>query len=218
MLIRHGEQIDKRADTDLTHLGIQQAKGTGDHLKDELGKLSPDGVKGVYSSESIRTRRTAEIATSFLGTPRIVTDVRLSEYMRGLPFEELTDDQRRELLIQSGQDKGWKPEYVNPDTVESVAESVKRFTAFLQELPDAPVGETPYTYLAFTHGGVKKEYLNSLPAEVTYGKWSGGRIEHCAMTTVVMDGENVTALEGVNDVTHLEVRGIEGGKPSAWRK
>lgn len=142
LYVRHGEStaningIAGTTDAQLTERGAEQAKATGQHLKNE-------SIVTICCSPFIRARQTAEIIAGELGIPvyEIVTIDELQE--RYLGEFEGTTGRSPEFFLNSNNESG----------IESRQHMIHRATKALEKLK-AVAQERGGTTLAIAHGQI----------------------------------------------------------------
>lgn len=123
--LRHGESAanvaqvfaGQKEDSDLTELGIEQAKSAGKLLQNS-------GIHRIISSRLIRAAKTAEIVAQSLGIDTIEFDDRLSEYDMGI----LTGTPRRKVTSH---------ELVSAEGAENATAFQERVLSLLREVKNS---------------------------------------------------------------------------------
>ncbi|HXG53045.1 MAG TPA: histidine phosphatase family protein [candidate division Zixibacteria bacterium] len=149
IMVRHGQTRwntlgirQGHLDSELTELGIAQAKALAE-------RLSRERFTALYSSDLGRAVETARTIASYTGHD-IVTDARLRERNLGI-FQGLNAEEiQRRFPEEYRLHRSLGPHYVIPGG-ESVAQQVQRNMACLTEIAQKHAGET---IVVVTHGGV----------------------------------------------------------------
>jgi broad specificity phosphatase PhoE len=158
-IVRHGEtewNINHttmgQKDSPLTKAGIEQAHTTAKELKDIH-------FDAIFSSDSLRAHRTAEIIKLerdlVIQTTKLLRE-RTYGHFEGKPHDEYMEatKQLREQLKQLSEEEKWKFKF--REDVESDFELVSRFITKLREIAVAYPNKT---VLVATHGGCIRMFL-----------------------------------------------------------
>jgi probable phosphoglycerate mutase len=138
-LVRHGQtefnrerRIQGHVDSQLTDLGVRQAKAVGRLLRDLIRE--PEGWR-IVSSPLGRARATAEIIAGILKGPQVELDDRLKEMSWGSHDGRLRAELEAEHPETFGK-TGWA--FDAPTDGESYDDVAARVGAWLAELPPEP--------------------------------------------------------------------------------
>ncbi len=161
-IVRHGETVwntqeilQGHMDSSLTEKGLDQAK--------EIARMFKDiPFVAVFSSDSLRAHRTAEIISLehklVVKTTQLLREKCFGQYEGkkvAVYLEELKDLLKK--FDQLSENEQFKHK-IQPD-IESDAEVVTRFITFLREIA---VGYAGKTVLVVTHGGMMRSVLMHL--------------------------------------------------------
>jgi probable phosphoglycerate mutase len=182
----HTHRIQGQLDTDLDEVGLAQAAAAAPGL----AALDPDLI---FSSDLLRTRRTAGFLADLTGLP-VSLDTRLRERHFG-SWQGLTGDEAQQrypeawAAIRRGESGG-------DPTVESLAELGARASAALLEIADR-LGGTG-TAVVVTHGGAARAgaaTLLGLPEPM----WRVlAALANCAVTDLRLDPHRGWTLQAHN--------------------
>jgi len=191
-LIRHGEtfwnaegRIQGHLNSDLSELGVKQAKELGKRLKGQEFDV-------VYSSDSDRAKQTASFA---LPSAELNLDERLREISFGLiegrTHEELTDEER-----------DWFAHYRKDPYNHSIPQGeswkthIARLAEWMSGLPSSG------RVIAFSHGGSVRAALFSIVGHPKSYEWNMS-FHNTGITKLRLSSESKMILS-VNDTAHLE--------------
>ncbi|MCE7734163.1 MAG: histidine phosphatase family protein [Candidatus Heimdallarchaeota archaeon] len=157
-LIRHGESkgnVDRIITTDpqLTDLGVQQAIN--------LQGVIPGGYDRVYSSNLIRTKRTAILSLNLAeinDVVRIEPDLREIEVgsnLEGLPFQDIEISREDFLKWVNLTEDTFHGKYQS----EPLSEFIKRTGDVFTKIIDAGKYNNLNSILIFSHGGTMRSIL-----------------------------------------------------------
>ena len=191
-LIRHGEtfwnaegRIQGHLNSDLSDLGVKQAKQLGERLKGEVFDV-------VYSSDSDRAMQTAGFA---LPSAELVLDERLREISFGLvegkTHAELNDEEL-----------AWFAHYREDPYNHSIPQGeswkmhIARLADWMSDLPSSG------RVIAFSHGGSVRAALFSIVGHPKRYEWNMS-FNNTGITKLRLSKETKMILS-VNDTAHLE--------------
>ncbi|MFZ2205439.1 MAG: histidine phosphatase family protein [Minisyncoccia bacterium] len=198
-IVRHGETefnvaniMQGHTDSPLTETGVNQAKALGEVFKDINFDV-------VFSSDSLRARRTAEFILSdknlMINTSKILRERNYGKYDGGAAsiFREENKDKFEKIKTLNRFEK--RMINITPD-VESDEEMYNRLVPLLRELA---VAHTNKTVLVTTHGGIIRVLLS-------YLGWSGeedlksGSVKNTAYVKLFSDGTDfiIDDVQGVD--------------------
>ncbi len=205
IVVRHGEtlwncegRLQGHMNSDLTPLGIQQAKAVAE-------RLSKINFVALYSSDLNRALHTAEFIADRT-RHKIITDSRLRERKLGI-FESLTHDEILErypqeyVRVRSGD-----PDYVCPEG-ESLQQKFDRTTSCVMEIVARHVG---HRVVIVTHGGVLDD-LFRLAIGIPLGRPRKFRLFNASLNFFFVQGNN-WVLGTWGDISHLNC----AGAPEEW--
>lgn len=201
-LIRHGETIwnkerrmQGQQDSALSELGLQQARLLSKRLASET-------FTQVHASDSLRAKRTAEIA---LPDATIMLDARLREMsygiLEGKTEAEFTAEEREHYAGYRTNPGGTRiPQGENwPDILT-------RVKAWMQDLPaDGKIA-------AFCHGGTVRAALLAVVGAPDKREWDV-RIENTSISRFLLSPQK-TMILSINDTYHLQTP-VTPGMPAA---
>lgn len=196
-LIRHGKKVGEYGDPELTQLGHEQARQTGQYL----AQLP---ITHLITSPSLRTRQTAEGISAVLGLP-VAIDDRLVERMdwsdSEVPYEEFCKE-----WFKATHERGYVPMWG-----DSSLATGKRIAEVIADFDEVSLGDDVHAVLV-SHGGAIIDYLRS-----TFGDESVAELlqefpgygwdyeyKNCAVTKVVIDTNEVTRLVQLHFLKHLD--------------
>ena len=174
----------------LTDKGREQVRDLADRLRSRR-------VAAVYSSTMERAVQSAELASSELGVPTVVTDG-LQEFSLGdLAGVSYQDPRVQHVFV------GWLHGALDVGCpgAENGQAVVQRFKDALEGIADVHRGET---VLVFTHGGAMSLVVPRLSANVPHDLVLGRRfLPHCAPVEVAVDadGWRVSSWPGTVDAS-----------------
>ncbi len=187
-IARHGEtlwnieeRVQGHSDSPLTENGLAQGKMLGKRLKNIH-------FDAVFSSDLLRAKRTAEIATIDRGlainTSKLLREQNYGRFEGELRkvFQEKNKElieQRKKLSREEARKFKLAPDIENHD------ELCARFITFLREVAVTYPGKT---ILVISHGGIMRSFLNHLGFCETDLK--PGAIENTAHVRIESDGIN----------------------------
>lgn len=193
-VVRHGqtyfnaEDITQgQSDSELTPLGIEQANGLGEKLKDVH-------FDTIFSSDLGRAQKTAEILKRDRTAP-LYQSLLLRERKFGIyenkPFSFFRMEQKEMLEKYEHLTRAERRTFRFADDVETEAEISSRMFSFFDETFKTHQGQT---ILVVSHGAIMKAFLNALDwtrdAEIPSSK-----IQNMAFVKVAFDGEHFEVLE-----------------------
>lgn len=186
-LVRHGETewnknhtVMGQMDSPLTPEGVKQVETTAEELKDIH-------FDAIFSSDSPRTKRTAEIIKLdrqlAVQTSKLLRERNFGHY-EGKPSADYHGAVKhllaeREQLTEQEQ---WKFRF--GDDMESDEELADRFIVQLREIAAAYPGKT---VLVVTHGGCIRMFLIK-SGYVKYGQLPGGAFRNAGYVKTLSDG------------------------------
>jgi probable phosphoglycerate mutase len=179
---------------DLSERGEKQAKLLAEELKNK-------GIKVVYTSPLLRTKRTAEIIAQTLGVP-LIEDERVIEIDHGVWSGKLVDEVRREYpeMFNDWIKEPWKVNFPEGENLKAVYERVK---TFIEEIKKKHDGET---IAVVSHTvPIRALYCAALNLPIEYF-WSFGCDN--ASYSVIKFEEDRTTLHKLNVTCHLERAGL----------
>ena len=186
-IVRHGETewnvkniIQGQSNSNLTEKGIEQAKKTGDELKDI-------NFDAIFSSDSTRAHNTAEIIRLerelIVETSQLLRERNFGKFegKHGSEFLEAFREKLKEKETLSGEE-GWN--FTVADDIETDEMIVLRFITKLREIA---VAHPNKTVLVVSHGGPIRMFL----AKIGYAKREelvGGSLKNAGCINVLSDG------------------------------
>ena len=186
-LVRHGEtEWNKnhitmgQKDSPLTQDGIKQAEETAKELQNV-------NFDKIFSSDSLRTRRTAEIIKLerqlVIETSKLLRERSYGHFegKPGIQYKEVIKD-LLEQVQQLPEEERWKFKF--GDDVESDYELVSRFITQLREIA---VAYPSKTVLVATHGGCIRMFLMRV-GYFKYGELPGGSFKNAGYVKLLSDG------------------------------
>lgn len=182
-IVRHGEtewnvakRIQGHTDSPLTDVGIKQAKEVGELLRDVQ-------FDAIFSSDSLRAKRTAEIMQLERKLAVVTTEILRERYFG--TFEGKHVDTIKEFdEIFDSLDEAEKASYTFSPDMESDNDVTQRFLMFLREIAVRYAGKT---LLVVTHGGVLRSFLIRIGFG-TYDELPWGTIKNTAYIKLETDG------------------------------
>jgi len=197
-LVRHGQTdwnvqgiLQGQKDSYLTKEGIRQAQ-------ESAKKLSHVHFDAVFSSDLIRTKRTAEIITAekklAVFTTKLLRERTFGPYegMKAMDYFLKYEKALQELQIVSEKQRLlYKP---HPQ-VESEEEVLQRALTFIREVA---VGYPGKKVLLVSHGGLIRVFLLHL-GYIKRSKFQAGRVKNLALVKFLCDGSEfiIKEVEGV---------------------
>jgi len=198
-LVRHGETewnknhtVMGQMDSPLTSEGIKQVEATAEELK----HIHFDAI---FSSDSPRTQRTAEIIKLdrqlAIRTSKLLRERNFGHY-EGKPSADYHEAVKH-LLAEKEQlteQERWKFRF--GDDMESDEELADRFIVQLREIAAAYPGKT---VLVVTHGGCIRMFLIK-SGYVKYGQLPGGAFRNAGYVKTLSDGVDfmIKKVDGIN--------------------
>ncbi len=189
-LLRHGKRVSRNEDTELSELGIKQAKQVAKYLQKQ-------NISSISASPLFRAQQTAKIIADKLHLP-IKTEERLLERMVFDASKEKTFEEFLGEWNKTTADRTYQPLYG-----DSVNISGERMKSLLDEFDDDK------THLIVTHGGIIGDVLQNLFSDellpfrsdpTSSLKWV--EISECSITELQKkDGKYV--LKRASDTSHL---------------
>ena len=200
-VIRHGETLWNASGQAQGHTDIQ-LNGEGRSQAQQLAlRLKGLNFSALYSSDLMRARETAQIASALL---------------EGEPLSLLLEPRLREIDVGHFSGKNWReihadfPEYYESLRAdpwgtrrpggESMADLYARVQNALLELSERHPGER---VLIFTHGGVVRVAVSLALGGGLQDVWARLSIENTSITRMLYGAEGGKLLS-YNDVAHLE--------------
>ena len=186
-LVRHGETewnvkniIQGQSNSNLTEKGIEQAKKTGDELKDIKfdAIFSSDSTRAYNTAEIIKLDRELVIETSHLLRER---NFGKFEGKNGSEFLEAFREKLKEKETLSDEE-GWN--FTVSDDSESDGILVLRFITKLREIAVAYPNKT---VLVVSHGGPIRMFLAKI-GYATRQELIGGSLKNAGCINVLSDG------------------------------
>jgi len=200
-VIRHAEsqwnpigRYQGLLDPDLSERGEKQAKVLAEELKNK-------GIKVIYTSPLLRTKRTAEIIAQTLGVP-LIEDNRVIEIDHGVWSGKLVEEVKKEFpeMFDDWIKEPWKVDFPGGENLRAVYERVK---AFIEEIKKKHEGET---VAVVSHTvPIRAMYCAALNLPIEYF-WSFGCDN--ASYSIVKFEEDRTTLHKLNVTCHLEREGL----------
>ena len=175
---------------DLSERGEKQAKILAEELKNR-------GIKVVYTSPLLRTKRTAEIIAETLGVP-LIEDERVIEIDHGVWSGKLVDEVKKEFpeMFETWIREPWKVDFPDGENLRAVYERVK---TFVEEIKKKHDGET---VAVVSHTvPIRALYCAALNLPIEYF-WSFGCDN--ASYSIIKFEEDRTTLHKLNITCHLE--------------
>lgn len=197
-IVRHGETewnvkniIQGQSNSNLTEKGIEQAKKTGDELKDI-------NFDAIFSSDSTRAHNTAEIIKLerelIIETSHLLRERNFGKFegKHGDEFMEAFREKLKEKETLSDKE-GWN--FTVADDIETDEMIVSRFIIKLREIAVAYPNKT---VLVVSHGGPIRMFL----AKIGYAKREelvGGSFKNAGFVNVLSDGVDfiIQSVKGV---------------------
>ncbi len=186
-LVRHGETewnknhtVMGQMDSNLTSEGVRQVKATAE-------KLRYVHFDAIFSSDSPRAQKTAEIIkldrALAIQTSKLLRERKYGHY-EGKPSAEFYEATKcllkeKERLTE---DEQWKFNF--GEDLESDAEIADRFIVQLREIA---VSYPQKTVLVTTHGGCIRTFLMRT-GYIQYGRLPGGTFQNAGYVKVLSDG------------------------------
>ncbi len=200
IVVRHGEtawnRIGKQQgqlDTELSELGVNQAKAAAETLVGET-------IDALYSSDLGRAMQTAEIIAERVGL-EILTDDRLRErhlgIMQGITMTQFEQEYPAEYEKLNGND----PDYVIPEG-ESIRQRYDRNIACANDLAARNPGNR---LLVVTHGGVLNSFFRRATGQDIASQRRFSLFNASLNTISILDGQ--WRLERWGDTHHLRGMG-----------
>lgn len=206
-IVRHGQtewnaidRIQGQLDSLLTQKGLEQAKETSE-------KLNNIHFDAIFSSDLLRSKRTAEIINLErnleIQTEKSLRERAFGEHdgITGKEFAEKTKHLLEEYEKLSVEEK-WKFKFTKG--YESDEELVTRFMTFLREIA---VTYQNKTVLVVTHGGNLRTFLTRL-GYAKHGKLTPGTFKNAGYVKVESDGIDfiIKEVEGVDLAKGLKTK------------
>lgn len=196
LLVRHGQTYGNinqlfcgHSETDLTPLGVAQARALGRRLKGQQ-------IHAAYASDLSRAWMTAEHALQEAGALPVKLDPDLREMhygeWEGLSGESLRESQKelmREFFLCRAPAPGG----------ETVAEIRQRTAAAIRRIATAHTGQT---VLVVSHGNAIAAMLSELLSMPIEASWSF-TVENTSLTRMQISKSGRLTLQGFNDASHI---------------
>lgn len=196
LLVRHGQtygNIDQlfcgHSETDLTPLGIAQARALGQRLKGRA-------IHAVYASDLSRARKTAEHVLEAIGDLPIKLDPDLREMhygeweaRPGAEIRQAHPELMREFFLCKVPAPGG----------ESVAQIRERTAAAIRRIAAAHSGQT---VLVVSHGNAIMAMLAEFLQTPIEASWSFA-VENASLTRMRISKSGRMTLLGFNDASHI---------------
>jgi broad specificity phosphatase PhoE len=189
-LLRHGQKNNQPGDPELTVLGFEQARQTGEFLHDK-------NVEAIFTSPSLRTKQTAAVIGELLSLPVQISPL-LKERMYWLDPKQTRADFLREWARATAQRN-----YV-PKNGQSSAATGERLAHFLGKL----AAQNYHSVLLVSHGGAIMDLLRHFfdeadlsPLKKKYPAGWDYQCHNCSLTQVCLQPQPVLKL--LNSTTHL---------------
>lgn len=202
-IVRHGQtewNVEKRLqghkDSALTELGISQAN----QIRMELADIKFDQV---FSSDSLRAKRTAEIISLekkiAVQTTQLIREGSFGKY-EGKLVEEYLEELKENLLEIDKLTAEEKFKKRVHEDVESGEEMATRFITFLREIA---VGFENQTILIVSHGAIMRMLLVKLGLG-TLDEIGPHTVKNCACVVVESDGVDffIKETKGIEIESH----------------
>ena len=213
-LIRHGQStnneggLPRAADPPLTDIGVEQARWTGESLKDE-------GITRLYCSPMLRTLQTAQIISDILDLPPHVF-VELHEWggiweargdgtavqLPGLTRTEICEICPDVVLLDDVTDQGWWFHEGLAANIEGMCQLAhENALAFIAHLTEHHVG-TEQRVAAVSHGGSGGSLISAffgLPPDVGYSRFTQN---NTGVSKMLFTSER-RQLHYLNKISHL---------------
>lgn len=198
-IMRHGETewnvshiVQGHTDSPLTKNGVRQVEETAAELKNI-------NFAAIYSSDSGRARRTAEIARLDRELAIVTTSALRERHYGSFEGRESENFKKAVQEIKEKMSLLTEEERKNirlADDVESDAEIVSRFITKLREISMAHLGSN---VLIACHGGPIRTFLEHV-GYYKFGSLPPGAFANAAYIRVLCDGVNfeVASVKGVN--------------------
>ena len=200
-VIRHGETLWNASGQAQGHTDIQLNEEGRSQAQQLAQRLKGLNFSALYSSDLMRARETAQIASALL---------------EGEPLSLLLEPRLREIDVGHFSGKNWReihadfPEYYESLRAdpwgtrrpggESMADLYARVQNALLELSERHSGER---VLIFTHGGVVRVAVSLALGGGLQDVWARLSIENTSITRMLYGAEGGKLLS-YNDVAHLE--------------
>jgi probable phosphoglycerate mutase len=179
---------------DLSERGQKQAEILARELKNR-------GIKVVYTSPLLRTKRTAEVIAQTLGVP-LVEDRRVIEIDHGVWSGKLVEEVKREYpeMFKTWIERPWEVDFPGGENLKAVYERVKTFVEEIRKKHD---GET---VAVVSHTvPIRALYCAALGLPIKYF-WSFGCDN--ASYSILKFEEDRTSIHKLNITCHLEKEGL----------
>ncbi len=179
---------------DLSERGQKQAEILAQELKNR-------GIKVVYTSPLLRTKRTAEVIAQTLGVP-LVEDRRVIEIDHGVWSGKLVEEVKREYpeMFKTWIERPWEVDFPEGENLNAVYERVK---TFVEEIKKRHDGET---VAVVSHTvPIRALYCAALGLPIEYF-WSFGCDN--ASYSILKFEEDRTSIHKLNITCHLEREGL----------
>lgn len=186
-IVRHGETewnvkniIQGQSNSNLTEKGIEQARKTGDDLKDI-------NFDAIFSSDSTRTHNTAEIIKLerelIIETSHLLRERNFGKFegKHGSKFLEAFREKLKEKDNLLGEE-GWN--FTLADDIETDEMIASRFITKLREIAVAYPNKT---VLVVSHGGPIRMFLAKI-GYATRQELIGGSFKNAGFVNVLSDG------------------------------
>lgn len=202
-LIRHGQtdwnqerRIQGQSESQLTELGVQQAKAVGEKLRD----LKFDKI---YSSSSLRTRQTTEHAFGHLGKPVTYLDS-LREIFLG-PWEGKLYDDIEQEDPDSFRHFWQQPHLFDVEGAETFYAMQNRAMSVLQE-----IGKDSFQQrvAAISHGALIKSLLAAVEQLPMEELWKPPLMHNCAHNIIEMNEQGEFRITVYADQPFESVRQV----------
>lgn len=192
-LVRHGDKMRSFGDVGLTELGKQQAKLTGQYLRDKH-------IDAIVSSPSKRAVETANMISDTISLPKPARfqDKRVEERMSIGEVPNQTFQEYIKLISQSVQDR----DYVLPNGVSSRSAG-QRFDLALREIARKPL----QNIVIVSHGGIIGDFVRNIFPQKEIKRLSLAfaqflQVNSCSITQVKLESD-IFSLSLLNDTSHL---------------
>lgn len=188
-LVRHGQKLPHAGDPGLTEIGIQQAKETGEYLKQFP-------ISKIITSPYKRAMETAQQISSVLDLEYALHDSLIERMNR--TDEQISHQEFFQEWIKTTNDRDYTPKY--GDSSFTTGQRI-------QNLIDEITSQDEHVVLV-THGGAILDFLRNVLGDesvadlrTTYEEGNDYQMMNCAVNKVVWSATPV--LELLNFVGHL---------------
>jgi probable phosphoglycerate mutase len=185
-----GEQMNAKDawGTDLTELGIEQAKQIASRLHDVK-------FDAAFSSDLLRAKHTAEIIALEHKLAVITNDtIRESNAHSFHHYDKDKQAEMKKLISQLGEAE--KLTYRGDDDMETYEEAATRLITFIREIAIAYEGKT---VLVVAHGTLMRSFLIKI-GHGSYDQLGSGSIDNTGLAIIESDGSDFIVKEtsGIN--------------------